>query len=332
MCFCAQSPANPVSFLHLPFSLLFKHSSFQLCLVSSLLVIGHLLLSSWTPGGVVLLIWTVHILLGAVSMLHCFLFSLYLFTIHPVAGVRPSVAGEACPVAGAHHPVAGLTHSVAGVACPVAGAHHPVAGVTHSVAGVACPVAGAHHPVAGVTHSVAGVACPVAGVTHSVAGVACPVAGVTHSVAGVACPVAGLTHSVAGVAMAGGMHCPLAKKVHCVTCFVGATFHPVARMQCTRTCIVCPVGMSHWVGGALHSQIAVPMCSIACPVLVDMQLVASNVIGAIQVCCINGTIAAHSVIGGLASVTLSQAIELPLQLGHHLVMTQTFLGCTVHHG
>ena len=66
-------------------------------------------------------------------------------------------------------------------------------------------------------------------------------------------------------------------------------------------CLSCRDGP--WVGGTLHSLIAVPMCNIACPVVVDMQLVASNVIGAIQLCCINGTIAAHSAIGGLASMT-----------------------------
>ena len=55
--------------------------------------------------------------------------------------------------------------------------------------------------------------------------------------------------------------------------------------------------------GALYPLIAVPMYSVACSVMVVMQLVAfsSDVTGAILVCCINGPIAVHSVIGELAS-------------------------------
>ena len=62
------------------------------------------------------------------------------------------------------------------------------------------------------------------------------------------------------------------------------------------------------VDGALYPLIAVPMCSVACPVMVVVQLVASSsdVTGAILACCINGLIAVHSVIGELASVTLLQ--------------------------
>ena len=69
--------------------------------------------------------------------------------------------------------------------------------------------------------------------------------------------------------------------------------------------MICPVvGIIPVVDRALYPL----MCSVACSVVVVMQLVASSsdVTGAILACCINGPIAVPSVIGELASVTLLQ--------------------------